>query len=80
MTEVLIMASIIAILLVGFKKSLWDKLISMASLGTKISIMILILGWNLKILYFVDIALVILMISSAGVILIFLLIMRSGLE
>ena len=80
MMEFLIILSILATLFIGFKKSLWDKLISMASLGIKISVMVLILGWNMNIPYFADVSLVLLMISSAGIMLIFLLVMRSGLE
>ncbi len=80
MMEVLIVSSIVAVLLMALRKDLWDKLVSMASLGVKISVMILILGWNFKVRYLVDVSLVLLMISSAGILLIFLLVMRSGLK
>ncbi len=80
MMEVLIVSSIVAVLLMALRKDLWDKLVSMASLGVKISVMILILGWNFKVRYLVDVSLVLLMISSAGILLIFLLVMRSGFK
>ena len=78
--EWLILLTIFVTFMIALRGSLWDKLLSLSSMGIKISIFILIVSWKMKLPYLVDIALLLLMVGSAGVALIFLLIMRSGLE
>ncbi len=72
--------SLIFTALLLMKRNVWDKILALSSLGVKVSVLIILYSWILKTGFLIDVGVMYLMLSGAGIILILFMMLRSGLE
>ncbi len=67
-------------LIILAERSMWSKLLGLSSLSTKVAILSVLIAYEVHEEYLLDLTLMYLMASGAGIVLILIFLMRSRME
>ncbi len=67
-------------LLISLKRNIWNKALSLSSLGIKVGVLIALVAYEKRLEYLLDVSVLYIMASGAGIMLLLHLILRSDLE